>query len=139
MDSWLQVLVAISGGLLLLWLALVAAVWIIGRNSTDELTPREGLRLLPDLICLLRRLTADTEVPRSVRLGLLALIGYLLLPIDLVPDFIPVLGFADDAVILALALRWAVRRAGRDRVTRHWPGTIEGLWVVQRLSGLATT
>jgi uncharacterized membrane protein YkvA (DUF1232 family) len=69
---------------------------------------------------------------------LVALIGYLLLPIDLVPDFVPVLGYADDAVIVALALRWVVRRAGGELLTRHWPGTPEGLAAVQRLAGLPT-
>ena len=80
------------------------------------------------------------ELPLSIFLPasvLGALMGYLLLPIDLVPDFIPVLGYADDALIVAVALRWVVRRAGRDVVTRHWPGTVEGLGAVQRLSGLA--
>jgi uncharacterized membrane protein YkvA (DUF1232 family) len=139
MDSWWQVLVAISVGLLLLWLSLVGAVWMIGRNRIDERTLREALRLLPDVIRLLGRIAADSDVPRSVRVGLLALIGYVLLPIDLIPDFIPVLGFADDAVIVALTLRWVVRRAGGEVVTRHWPGTIEGLWAVQCLSGLAMT
>jgi uncharacterized membrane protein YkvA (DUF1232 family) len=99
---------------------------------------REALRLLPDLIRLLRHLATDVCVPRGVRIGLLAVIGYLLLPIDLVPDFIPVLGYADDALIVALVLRWVVRRAGRDVLARHWPGTAEGLRAVQRLAGLPT-
>jgi|SRR5215207_10529413 len=136
MTSWWQVLIAVAAGLLLLWLSLVAALWIVQRRTSDEVTLREALRLLPDLVRLLRRLSADAAVPRAVRIGLLALIAYLLLPIDLVPDFVPVLGYADDAVIVALALRWVVRRAGSGMLARHWPGTAEGLRAVHRLAGL---
>jgi uncharacterized membrane protein YkvA (DUF1232 family) len=138
MNSWWRVLIAVVGGLVLLWLTLIAALWLIQRKSADELTLREALRLLPDLIRLLRRLAADGAVPRSVRIGLVVLIGYLLLPIDLVPDFVPVLGYADDAVIVALGLRWVVRRAGGELLTRHWPGTPESLAAVRRLAGLPT-
>jgi uncharacterized membrane protein YkvA (DUF1232 family) len=70
-----------------------------------------------------------------VRLWLL--LGYLASPIDLVPDFIPVVGYADDAVIVALTLRSVVRRAGPEALERHWPGTDEGLAAVLRLSGLS--
>ncbi|WP_241976725.1 YkvA family protein [Cryobacterium sp. TMT2-4] len=61
---------------------------------------------------------------------------YLLSPIDLILDFIPVLGYADDTIVVALALRFATRRAGSDAVQRHWPGTSEGLAAVLRLAGL---
>jgi uncharacterized membrane protein YkvA (DUF1232 family) len=134
--SWWAVLLGVAGGLVLLWAAIVAALWIAQRRGADEMTLREALRLLPDLLRLLRRLAADASLPRSVRIGLLALLGYLLLPIDLVPDAIPVIGYADDAVVVALALRWVVRRAGGDALARHWPGTPEGLRAVRRLAGL---
>ena len=64
------------------------------------------------------------------------LLGYLLSPIDLVPDVVPVLGYADDVVVVAWALRSVVRRAGVDAVDRHWPGTPAGLAVVHRLAGV---
>ena len=57
-------------------------------------------------------------------------------PIDLVPDFVPVLGYADDAVVVALVLRSVVRRAGAGAVARHWPGTPEGLAALQRATRL---
>lgn len=64
------------------------------------------------------------------------LLGYLVSPLDLIPDFIPVVGYADDAVIVAITLRSVVRRAGPEPLERHWPGTPSGLSVVQRLAGL---
>jgi uncharacterized membrane protein YkvA (DUF1232 family) len=64
------------------------------------------------------------------------LLGYLLLPIDLVPDFIPVIGYADDAIVVALVLRFATRHAGADALGRHWPGTPQGLQALRALTGL---
>jgi uncharacterized membrane protein YkvA (DUF1232 family) len=56
------------------------------------------------------------------------------MPIDLVPDFVPVVGYADDALLVAWALRSVVRTAGPEALERHWPGTPEGLDVVRRLA-----
>jgi uncharacterized membrane protein YkvA (DUF1232 family) len=91
------------------------------------------LRLLPDL---LRRLAADSDVPRGARVQLALLLGYLATPFDLVPDFVPVLGYADDAIVVNLVLRSVVRRAGAPLVRRHWPGTDDGLAVLARLTGM---
>jgi uncharacterized membrane protein YkvA (DUF1232 family) len=96
----------------------------------------EALRLLPDLLRLLRRLAADAGVPRAARVRLWLLLGYLAIPIDLVPDFVPVVGYADDAIIVSLVLRSVVRRAGAPVVRRHWPGTDNGLAALGRLTGL---
>jgi hypothetical protein len=94
----LIVAAGIIGGLLLVWLVLVACLWRAARGTPDHGSLREALRLLPDLIRLLRRLAGDPSVPRGVRLRLALLLAYLLIPIDLIPDFIPVLGYADDGV-----------------------------------------
>ncbi|MDQ3735667.1 MAG: YkvA family protein, partial [Actinomycetota bacterium] len=64
------------------------------------------------------------------------LLGYLLLPIDLIPDLIPVIGYADDAIVVALALRSVTRRAGPEALARQWPGSPQGLDAVRRLAGL---
>jgi uncharacterized membrane protein YkvA (DUF1232 family) len=88
-------------------------------------------------VVLLRRLAADPQLPRGVRVCLLLVLVYLILPIDLVPDFIPVLGYA-DAIIVAAALRSVARRAGSDALDKHWPGTPEGLHAVRRLTGIPT-
>lgn len=134
---WWQMLIAVAGGLLVLWLAL-GALWITRRRSQDPTSWREALRLLPDVIRLLRRLAADPDLPRGVRIRLGLLLGYLLLPIDLVPDFIPVIGYADDAIVVALALRAVVRGAGPDALAKHWPGTATGLDTLHRLARLPT-
>jgi uncharacterized membrane protein YkvA (DUF1232 family) len=131
--GWAWSLVGVGGGLLLLWLLLVAALWL---TRPDDLRLRELLRLLPDVLRLLRRLAADPGLPRGVRVRLWLLLGYLALPIDLVPDVVPVLGYADDAVVVALVLRSVVRRSGPEAVERHWPGTPEGLGAVRRLARL---
>ena len=136
--NWLQALVAVGGGLLPLWLALITTLWITWRNRSDQATLREVLRLLPDVIRLMRRLATDHDLPRGVRVRLWLLLGYLLFPFDLVPDFVPVLGYVDDALVVALVLRSVTRRAGADALARHWPGTPAGLRTVQRLAGLAT-
>jgi uncharacterized membrane protein YkvA (DUF1232 family) len=136
--DWWQVLIAVCGGLLLLWLGLITTLWITNRNSCDQATLRDTLRLLPDVIRLLRRLATDPTVPRGVRVRLWLLVAYLLSPIDLIPDFIPVLGYADDALVVALALRSVTRRVGADALAKHWPGTSAGLRTIQRLAGLPT-
>ncbi len=130
---WLDALLGLAAGLLLAWVALIVAV-AVARPRGGLL--REALRLLPDLLRLLRRLAADPSLPRSSRVALALLLGYLALPFDLVPDFIPVVGYADDAIIVAAVLRWVVHRAGVETVRRHWPGTDEGFAVLCRLTGL---
>ena len=130
MPDWGWTLVGVLGGVLLLWLALVASLWA---TRPDELRLRELLRLLPDVVRLVRRLAADRGLARGVRVRLWLLLGYLALPFDLVPDVIPVLGWADDAIVVALVLRSVVRRAGPEALVRHWPGSPEGLAALRRL------
>lgn len=130
MAGWAWLLSA-AAGVVLLWLGLVLALWLA---RPDAVRLRELVRLLPDLLRLLSRLARDRSLPGGVRLRLWLLLGYLALPIDLVPDFVPVIGYADDAVVIALALRSVVRRAGPEPLERHWPGTADGLAAVRRLA-----
>jgi uncharacterized membrane protein YkvA (DUF1232 family) len=134
--DWWQTLIAVVAGLLLLWAVVLLLLW---RARPEDLTVREALRLLPDLVRLVRRLAADRSLPRGVRVRLWLLLAYLLSPVDLVPDVVPVLGYADDVVVVALALRSVVRRAGGEALAGAWPGGPAGLAVVQRLAGLPTT
>jgi uncharacterized membrane protein YkvA (DUF1232 family) len=131
--AWVRTLGIIVGSLLLLWLLLLAVLW---RARPDDLTARGALRLLPDVLRLVRRLAADRSLPGAVRIRLWLLLAYLVSPVDLVPDFIPVLGYADDVVVVAWALRSVVRRAGREALVRQWPGEPAGLAAVGRLAGL---
>ena len=128
----MKLVLSISIGLGLLYLGLLGAL-LLARPKGNLL--RETLRLLPDLLRLLRCLAGDADVPRVVRMRLWLLLGYLAIPIDLVPDFVPVLGYADDAIVVALVLRSVVRRAGAPVVHRHWPGTDDGLAALARLTG----
>lgn len=132
---WVQLLIAVVGGVLILWFALLIGLAVASRGR-DRVSLREAARLGPDVVRLLRRLAADPTVPRGVRLRLGLLVGYLLLPIDLIPDFIPVIGYADDAIIVAIALRSVVRAAGAGVIRRRWPGTPAGLDVLHRLARL---
>jgi len=127
---WWSILGGVIGGLLLTWAALLITLWL---TKPSQLGLRDSMRLLPDLLRLLKRLARDPDMPRGVRIRIALLVGYLALPIDLIPDFIPVLGYADDAVIVALTLRSIARTAGPAALERHWSGTPEGLNALRRL------
>ena len=129
----MTLVLSIGVGLVATYLALLAAL-LVARPKDDLLG--EALRLLPDLLRLLRRLAADPDVPRGARVRLVLLLGYLAIPFDLVPDFVPVIGLADDAIIVCLVLRSVVRRAGAPLVRHHWPGTGAGLAALARLTRL---
>jgi uncharacterized membrane protein YkvA (DUF1232 family) len=132
-NDWWTISLGVVGGLVLVWAVLAAVLWL---TKPDEYELKEAFRLLPDLIRLIKRLAADPDTPSGVRIRLALLLVYLALPIDLIPDFVPVIGYADDAIIVALALRSATRRAGPDALARHWPGTPEGLNALKHLCRL---
>jgi uncharacterized membrane protein YkvA (DUF1232 family) len=128
-----RVLIASGLTLAVAWIALV--VFLVIARPRGSLF-KEAMRILPDTIRLLRRLAADPSLPRGARVRLWIVFAYLAVPIDLVPDFLPVIGYADDAVIVAAVLRSVVRRAGPDAVRSHWPGSPDGLAVLWRLARL---
>jgi len=130
---WLETLIGVAVALLVAWAALVVAL-VVARPKGALLG--EAMRLLPDLLRLLRRLAADRTLPRGVRVRLGLLMVYLAVPIDLIPDFVPVLGYADDAILVTLVLRSVVRRAGLDAVRERWPGTEDGFAALCRLTRL---
>ena len=119
----------------------LACVWTLLVVALVFLRPKGGLlseamRILPDTIRLLHRMATDQSIGIGVRVRLWLLFAYLANPVDLIPDFVPVLGYADDAIIVAAVLRSVVRRAGPDAVRRNWPGTPDGLasvWALARL------
>ena len=131
----LKALIGIGVGLLLAWLALVIVLLLVRPKGS---LLKEAMRILPDTLRLLRRVGSDRSLPTGVRIRLWLLFLYLASPIDLIPDFLPVIGYADDAVIVAAVLRSVVRRAGPEAIRKHWPGSEDGLvtlWRVGRLSG----
>jgi len=126
-------LLAVASALAACWLILAAFLLVVRPRG---LLVQEALRILPDTLRLLGRLASDRSLPAGVRVRLWLLFVYLAIPIDLIPDFVPVIGYADDVVIVAAVLRSVVRRAGFDAIERHWSGTDDGLKAVSRLAGL---
>jgi uncharacterized membrane protein YkvA (DUF1232 family) len=129
MNVWTWSLAGIAS-LLLVYAALVMALVIGGQRTTA----RALAGFIPDCIVLCSRLLRDPRAPRRKKLLLVALIGYLALPFDLVPDFIPVAGQLDDVVIVALVLRSLLRGGGEPLVREHWPGPQSSLALVLRLA-----
>jgi uncharacterized membrane protein YkvA (DUF1232 family) len=128
-SAW-QALATCAAATLVLYALIVVALALAGRADAA----RALARFVPDCIVLFRRLLADPRVGRRTKVVLGALIAYLALPFDLVPDFIPVAGYVDDAVIVAIALRHIVRASGNAVIEEHWPGTANSLEVLLRLT-----
>ncbi len=126
--SWLILGVAIIALVYALFIA-----WLAVSGRRESMRAVAGL--VPDFIVLFRRLLGDRRVPRRSKLLLLAVIPYLAMPFDLVPDFVPVAGYLDDAVIVAFVLRWVLRGTGPDLIREHWPGPESSLGMVLRLAG----
>jgi uncharacterized membrane protein YkvA (DUF1232 family) len=128
-SAWLWVAIAA----LMLYAAFVAGLVLAGRRSDA----RAVAGFVPDCAVLFKRLAADPRVPRRQKVALVLTAAYLALPFDLVPDFIPVAGQLDDAVLVALVLRSVARAGGGELVREHWPGPSSSLSLVLRLAGLA--
>ena len=124
---WLLVGLAVAA---LLYAGAVVALVAVGRRGDA----RALARFIPDCVVLVRRLLADPRVPRRRKALLALLIGYLVLPIDLVPDFIPVAGQLDDAIVVAIVLRAVLRSGGESLLREHWPGPAALLEVVRRVA-----
>jgi len=104
--------------LALLWAVLVVALVVSGRRSAA----REVGSFLPNLVLLFRGLATDPRVPRRAKVALVVGGVYLAMPIDLVPDFIPIAGQADDAIIAAAVLRFVLATTERSVLYEHWRG-----------------
>lgn len=126
----LSVLGAVILGLVVAWLALLVLLWLIRPRDVGA---RELARLVPDILRLVRDLVTDRSTPRGVQVSLVILLVWLISPIDLVPEFIPVLGPLDDVIVAVVILRYVRRRLGEVEMRRHWRGTDEGWALVERL------
>jgi len=127
MVQWLLVL---GGALLLLYGLGVLVLVVVGRRSAA----RALAGFIPDCLVLFKRLIADPRVDRRRKGLLIGTIAYLAMPFDLVPDFIPVAGQLDDAIIAAVALRILLRGSGAALLEEHWPGPEQSLRLILRLA-----
>jgi uncharacterized membrane protein YkvA (DUF1232 family) len=130
--AWEWGLVALAV-LLLAYAGFLGVLIALGRREDA----RALTRLVPDCVVLFRRLIGDPRIARRDKLLLAALVGYLSMPLDLVPDFIPVAGQLDDAIIVAVVLRAVLRAAGAELIREHWPGPKRSLDALLRLAGQA--
>ena len=123
-------LVGLIVGLLAAWAAFVVLLWLVRPKET-----RLGdlVRVVPDVLRLVRSLTGDRTVPLGARVAVVGLLAWLLNPIDIIPEFIPILGPLDDVVVAVLVLRYVRRRLGEDGFRRRWPGSDEGYALLARV------
>ena len=127
-----RTVVGIGVGLALVWAALIALLWALRPRDAGL---GELLRIVPDLLRLVRSLLGDRGVPLAARVALVLLLLWLINPIDLIPEFIPILGPLDDVVVAVLVLRYVRRRVGLEELRRRWPGTPEGFALLGRMIG----
>jgi uncharacterized membrane protein YkvA (DUF1232 family) len=125
--QWLLISLAVVLGLYAVFVAWLVA---LGRRGDAKALAR----FIPDCVVLVTRLAREPRVSRRQKLLLVALAGYLALPFDLVPDFIPVAGQLDDAIIVALVLRSFVRSGGEQLIRELWPGPEQSLALILRLA-----
>jgi len=128
----LSLIVAIVVGLVALWAALILLFWLL---RPKDVALRELVRVVPDLLRLLKDVITDSAAPLDVRIVLVGLAAWIVSPIDLIPEFIPVIGPRDDVVVAVIALRYTRRRMGADALRERWRGTPEGFELVTRVIG----
>lgn len=127
MHPLLLALVIVAG----IWLAIVAVLFLAGRKGMA----REVAAFLPNLLALFRGLLRDPRTPRSAKLLLIVAIGWIASPIDLIPEFIPVAGPLDDAIVAVLVLRRVIKVAGPEVVREHWRGNAATVELLLRVAG----
>jgi uncharacterized membrane protein YkvA (DUF1232 family) len=125
--SWLVLSLVVAAAV---YLAAVLALVLLGRRDDAKALAR----FIPDCVVLVKRLLGDDRVPRRRKFLLVALAGYLAMPFDLVPDFIPVAGQLDDAILVAWVLRRVLRSGDQSLLAEHWPGPERSLAVVRRIA-----
>jgi uncharacterized membrane protein YkvA (DUF1232 family) len=121
----------LSAGVVLLLYALAVVALIAAGRRTDA---RALAGFVPDCAVLFKRLLGDPRVPRPKKALLAVAMLYLASPIDLVPDFIPIAGQLDDALLVAIVLRSVLRASGEPLLREHWPGPERSLQAIRRLA-----
>lgn len=117
---------------LAVWAFLIVVLWLV---RPRDVRLAELVRVVPDLVRLVRSLLTDRNAPLGVRLALVGLLAWLVNPIDVIPDFVPVLGPLDDVIVAVLVLRYVRRRIGSEELGRRWPGTPYGFRLLTRILG----
>jgi uncharacterized membrane protein YkvA (DUF1232 family) len=130
MGWWAWLLISF-GAAVAIYMAFVLWLVAVGRRQDAQALAT----FIPDCLVLVGRLVRDPRVPRRRKLLLVGLIGYLALPFDLVPDFIPVAGQLDDVLVVVLVLRSLIRSGGEPLLREHWPGPERSLALIVRLAG----
>jgi uncharacterized membrane protein YkvA (DUF1232 family) len=115
-----------------LWALVLLLFWVLRPKGVPV---RDLLGLVPDVLRLLRSIIGDRSAPLDVRVVLIGLVAWILSPIDLIPEFIPVLGPLDDVVVAVVAMRYVRRRVGVDDLRRRWSGTADGFALLLRVIG----
>jgi uncharacterized membrane protein YkvA (DUF1232 family) len=125
--------------LVLVALGMLLASWallVVLATRLPDGTLKELASFLPDCVTTVRRLRGDPRVPRRAKLVVAVAGLWVLSPIDLIPEFLPVIGPLDDVVVVALALRYAARQVPAEVLYEAWPGRPS---VMQRLLGTPPT
>jgi len=128
----LPTIAAILLAVVLVWVVLLAIFWVL---RPKDVSIRELLGLIPDILRLLRSLIGDRHAPLDVRLVLIGLVAWIVSPIDLIPEFIPVLGPMDDVVVAIVAMRYVRRRVGAEDLRRRWAGSEAGFAMLLTVIG----
>ena len=115
-----------------LWGVTLVVFWLLRPKGV---TIRELVGLIPDILRLLRSLIGDRTAPPDVRVVLIGLVAWILSPIDLIPEFIPVLGPMDDVVVAIVAMRYVRRRVGTADLRRRWTGSDAGFAMLLAVIG----
>ncbi len=127
--SWLFWLVA---GLVALWAALLVLFWLV---RPKDVSARELIRVIPDVVRLIRSVITDRGAPFDVRLVLIGLLVWIISPIDLIPEFIPGLGPLDDVIVAMVAMRYTRWRMGLTALRSRWNGSDDGFALLVRVIG----
>ncbi len=127
-----ELVVGLVIGLAVLWIALLTLFFLL---RPKDVPVRELLAVIPDVLRLLRSLVGDRQVPADVRVVLIGLIAWILSPIDLIPEFVPVIGPLDDVVVAIVAMRYVRRRVGIGELEGRWQGSASGFALLTRVIG----
>lgn len=131
MTQWMQAILIAVAMLVASWLLLIVLARRLPPGAAKELAG-----FLPDCVSTVRALRRDPRVPRRAKVAVVVAGLWVLSPIDLIPEFLPVIGPLDDIIVVALLLRYAARTVPRQVLLDAWPGEPR---TMERLLGPATT